>query len=355
LAFLLHNFVAKVQYGLRQRKVSTPATGLPPGTTNLNPPIHLVMPRKIGRCQMPCPLCKAPDASDANKSTRIYDIHCSACGHYYLTFEASAAIGGDEKLAFCLASWVSEQTVNGVTPTVRNETVGWIKSYPRPTVKKRAELYLGAAIKILGGKLIGRVGIADQRLRVASWSYDSDDCLALAKYLKKLGALEDPGNMQEMRVVAEGHLIHEEMTGQRAQSSQVFVAMWFDDVVKEAYDGGIGPAIREAGYEPLRVDRKEHDGKIDDQIIAEIRRSAFLVADFTEHRGGVYYEAGFAHGLGRRVLFTCREDHIDKLHFDVRQYNTILWKNPGEIVIPLQRRILALFGAGPLKPDARPL
>jgi nucleoside 2-deoxyribosyltransferase len=114
-------------------------------------------------------------------------------------------------------------------------------------------------------------------------------------------------------------------------------------------------AIYAAGYEPLRIDRKEHEGKIDDQIIAEIRRSVFVVADFTGHRGGVYYEAGYAHGLGHRVIFTCKKEEIKNLHFDVRQYNAILWTSPEEIVAPLQNRILALFGAGPLKPDARPV
>lgn len=304
---------------------------------------------------MNCLLCKAPNASDANTSTRTHEISCPTCGHYYLTFEASNALDGDERLAFSLASWVSEQTVNGVNPKISQETVEWIKSCGWPTVKKRAEMYLGAAIKIVGGKLIGRVKVSDQRLRVASWSYDNDDCLALATYLEKLGALEVTVDSQEVRVIVQGHLIHEEMSGQRAQSSQVFIAMWFNDAVKEAYEVGIDPAIREAGYDPLRIDHKEHDSKIDDQIIAEIRRSAFLVADFTGHRGGVYYEAGFAHGLGKRVLFTCRQDHLQQLHFDVRQYNTIPWNKPAEVVIPLQHRILALFGAGPLKPNASPL
>ena len=33
--------------------------------------------------------------------------------------------------------------------------------------------------------------------------------------------------------------------------------------------------------EPVRIDQKERLNKIDDEIIAEIRRSRFLVADFT--------------------------------------------------------------------------
>jgi hypothetical protein len=54
-----------------------------------------------------------------------------------------------------------------------------------------------------------------------------------------------------------------------------------------------------------------------------------MIADFTSEidkpRGGVYYEAGFAHGLGKEVIWTCREDVIDHIHFDTRQYNHITW------------------------------
>ena len=307
---------------------------------------------------MPCPLCKEPRAEIPPSNTRTSDVDCPACGCYRITFEAQTALNGDERLSFNLGSWVSEQAGNGVIPTVNQQTIDWMRTFPLPTVKKRAELYLGAAIKMLDGKLLGRVGISDQRLRIASWSYHNEDCVAIAKYLEKMGAMEDPGppgSGQEMRVIANGHLIHEEMSGRRTKVTQVFVAMWFGEAVKDVYDRGIAPAIRESGYEPLRIDRREHDGKIDDQIVAEIRRSSFLVADFTGHRGGVYYEAGFAHGLGRRVLFTCQRETIDDLHFDVRQYNTILWTDPSDLLAPLQHRILALFGAGPLNPDAKPL
>lgn len=304
---------------------------------------------------MSCLLCKCTDAKVKNNGTRTFDVDCPACGHYFLTWEAHEAIGGDEELAFLSGSWASEQAALGVMPTIRQPEVEWIRSRPRPTVKKRAELYLGAAIRTLDGRLVGTISPLDHRLRVASWSYHREDCRGLAEYLKGLGALEFLGSGQNVYITAKSHLIYEEISGMRALSSQAFVAMWFDNSITNAYDEGIGPAIRAAGYEPLRIDRKEHDGKIDDQIIAEIRRSSFLVADFTGHRGGVYYEAGFAHGLGRRVIFSCREDHINEIHFDVRQYNTIPWKNPNDIIIPLQHRILALFGAGPSCPDAKPL
>jgi hypothetical protein len=62
----------------------------------------------------------------------------------------------------------------------------------------------------------------------------------------------------------------------------------------------------------------EHINKIGDEIISQIRRSKFLIADFTGHRGGVYFEAGLAMGLGLLVFWTCRRDDLDKLHFDIR-------------------------------------
>jgi len=129
--------------------------------------------------------------------------------------------------------------------------------------------------------------------------------------------------------------------------------MWFDKSMDETYHEGIAKAVREAGYEPLRIDGKEHNNKIDDEIIAEIRRSRFVVADFTQGasgaRGGVYYEAGFAHGLGIPVIFTCQKSSIENTHFDTRQYNHIVWETHEQLRKQLAQRISATMGDGPLK------
>ena len=134
-------------------------------------------------------------------------------------------------------------------------------------------------------------------------------------------------------------------------SAQAFAAMWFDDEMNAAYENGIEPAIRDAGYKPVRIDRKPDVNKIDDEIIAEIRRSRFLVADFTHGtegaRGGVYFEAGFALGLGIPVIYTCRDDAIGEVHFDTRQYHHTMWSRPEDLRRNLKNRILALIGEGP--------
>ena len=102
--------------------------------------------------------------------------------------------------------------------------------------------------------------------------------------------------------------------------------MWFDDETTGAWRDAISPAIEDAGYKPLRIDLREHGNHIDDEIVAGIRSSKFLVADLTGHRGGVYWEAGFAFGLSKKVIWTVRKDHLADVHFDVRQYPFIVWQ-----------------------------
>lgn len=105
---------------------------------------------------------------------------------------------------------------------------------------------------------------------------------------------------------------------------------------------GFKPGIEDSKYfKAVRVDSDEHNQKIDDRIVALIRQSGLLVADFTGDRGGVYFEAGLAQGLGIPVIWTCRIDYSDKLHFDTRQYNHILWRTPEELRDSLSNRIMA--------------
>jgi hypothetical protein len=124
-----------------------------------------------------------------------------------------------------------------------------------------------------------------------------------------------------------------------ALSKKAFIAMWYNKEVGRAYERGIVPAVRAFGYKPLLIKNKEHINKIDAEIIAEIDRSAFLIADFTGHRGGVYFEAGYAIGRGLPVIFTCRKDQMKKLHFDIRQYNCIDWETPNELKKRLRKRV----------------
>lgn len=147
-------------------------------------------------------------------------------------------------------------------------------------------------------------------------------------------------------------------------SDRAFVAMWIHRSTQAAYDEAIDPGLRDAGYLPVRIDGTESTGRIDDAIIAEIRRARLVIADFTCElveakdkddlmiaipRGGVYFEAGFADGLDIPVVCTCHEDHEEHLHFDTRQRFHIFWREDElkEFRKALTNRIVAAIGEGP--------
>jgi nucleoside 2-deoxyribosyltransferase len=87
------------------------------------------------------------------------------------------------------------------------------------------------------------------------------------------------------------------------------------------------------------VDKAQHNEDINDKIIAEMRRSKFMVSDFTGHRLGVYFEAGFMLGLGRGVIFTCKEGEIGQAHFDTSHRNHVIWKDAADLREKLKTRI----------------
>lgn len=126
-------------------------------------------------------------------------------------------------------------------------------------------------------------------------------------------------------------------------SKNAFVAMWFNSSMDKYYSEGIKIAIKDAGYTAVKINTKEFNGEICDEIIAEIKRTKFLIADFSGLRSGVFFEAGFAKGLGREVIFTVREEDVEKLkeHFDTRQYNHIVYDSPEDLRKKLYNRICA--------------
>ena len=254
-----------------------------------------------------------------------------------------------------LTTWLIDQRAQGnEMPRVTEESVAYAK-FKRPLpVHQRAERLL-RFIAGLAGSIGERVSVDKSSLGTYAWSESTvwtevDYCLDYLEENRWIdGSRVFGGKFHGTVTVAGYNHIAEQETN--IDSSQAFVAMWFDDSMAECYENGIEPGIRDAGYKPIRIDRKEHINKIDDEIIAEIRRSRFVVADFTQGpdgaRGGVYYEAGFAHGLKLPVIFTCRQDSVGQLHFDTSHYNHLIWADYSELRAKLRNRILAVIGEGP--------
>jgi hypothetical protein len=189
--------------------------------------------------------------------------------------------------------------------------------------------------------------VSDPALLAIAYVADVQELRIVLRYLSDERLIEFPRMAEHtIKVTPAGHVYADELGTRTRDSLQAFVAMWFNEAMGDAYQAGFERAIRDAGYRSMRIDKHEHANRIDDEIIAQIRRSRFVVVDFTGQRGGVYFEAGFAWGLHLPVIWTCRKDWFAQLHFDIRQFNCIEWTDAESLVRPLQMRIEAVVGRG---------
>jgi len=266
-----------------------------------------------------------------------------------------------------LSRWIYEENLRlprtvydkdrDLLPFIDEKAISRIEQQRIPSVPDRIDALLQYLEYKTEGRIAMRVRLPGEEQAMAatsSSSYEELEYLAYEAERKNwLNGVIDTLNV-DASITLKGHMRLEELRNKQVLSEQAFVAMWFNEEMNPVWEQGFKPGIEDAGYKPMRIDQKQHINKIDDEIIAEIRRSRFLVADFTAEpekpRGGVYYEAGFAHGLNIPVIFTCRADRIKELHFDTRQFNHIAWKeeDPGDLRKQLKNRISATLGDGPL-------
>ena len=289
--------------------------------------------------------------------------------HQALLSSSIPPLSPDEKIR--LTSWLVSQRIQGVgIPEITQSVLDFVKSTRPLQVHERADRLLKhlAEKSTTAGQVL-EIGTEGDRDSYGGWvpgksptiwasmawseSSSWEEVRFFLGYLKEQGFIatkEIGSSWAIVNVTINGYSHIAEVSASR-DLTQAFVAMWFDNSMDAVFDNGVEPAIKGAGYCAFRIDRKPDLDKIDDEIIAEIRRSRFLVADFTQGedgaRGGVYFEAGFAHGLRIPVIYTCRSDMVDKLHFDTRQYAHIVWNTPEELRDGLKNRIMARLGEGP--------
>ena len=257
-----------------------------------------------------------------------------------------------------LTTWLIKQRTLGVArPCIKVSTIGDFKLYKNLAIYERSNLllqFISYQIPKIGNSI--SFSTPDVCSSAIAWSESTDfkEVQFLFGHLIEQKLLQqDKCDIENFFLTVKGLAKLEKIQNENTDSSQAFVAMWFHDSMNNAWNQGIKLGIEDAGYIPIRIDEKEHNRKIDDEIIAEIKRSRFIVADFTQDgertRGGVYYEAGFGHGLNIPVIFTCRKDALDTVHFDTRQYNHIVWETPEELRRRIANRISAEIGDGPNK------
>lgn len=328
----------------------------------------------------PCPVCYEPMDDNWRNRGDGYHVSCPRCGIFDIARTATGMIhpgterfkevGSKERAK--LSSWLREnepyEMISSAFFNDPSHPLGKLFNEAKsPTFEEKEErllLALDENIEFVGQRFDWDT--KKKELEARAWAVNQRELEHIFESLEEKGFVKggvllagsaddsDAFIHVDVKLTSRGAEKVEQLKDGGRGSQQAFVAMWFSPETEEAWLHGFEPAIAAAQYRPVKIDIEEFNEKIDERIIVEIKRSRFLVADLTGHRGGVYYEAGFALGRSLPVIWTCRDDHFENLHFDVRQFKCIKWNQGGlpQLKDDLKKRIKATIGLGKyLLPD----
>lgn len=303
-----------------------------------------------------CPLCVKYDGSEVIAKAEHDDfgramvVACPRCGRFRVEGVQALSSAGDSVL-LRLSGLARIETREGRRLEINAGNFARLAaSAPAPTAMGG---YYDRLLQVLAARC-GHPGADTPEFPLTELAAEAflptRSCMQALMELSDLVALVDTDQQRmRCRLKPAGWRRVDELTRRAPHGDRAFVAMWFADEMSDAYAMGFHTALVACGYEPpFRVDAPEHQeraddpdfkSKIDDRILAEIRRARFVVADATGARPSVYYEAGFADGLGTPVIWACRADHESKMSFDTRQIEHILWKDPADLQEQLKAKI----------------
>ncbi len=296
-----------------------------------------------------CFLCESSDIDlyPAARNPLNIQVKCPICGYYTITtLVVGSGLWEKESAKRHLLSALTRQASDAGSPmTITTENLyQLLDSVPKfDTPLENINLTLLLVMK-KQSRADEYVNLDPNKDYPLVYVHDAAEFYHIIRTLFQQGFLEydkSAGRQEEVRLTPQGWKQALELQKTQRISDQAFVAMSFAKELHEVWEKGIKPALESTGFKPCRVDQEEHNEKIDDRIIVGIRQSGLLVADFTGHRQGVYFEAGLAMGLGIPVIYTCKDTDIDTAHFDTRQYNHVVWTEPSELKSKLSLRISA--------------
>lgn len=158
--------------------------------------------------------------------------------------------------------------------------------------------------------------------------------------LKEVGYLRQGDTSTSFKISADGWKRLSEIS--QKDSNQGFIAIDFSMMDIAVI---IQNAVHICGYQDKIMNQHEHNKQIMPELLFQIRQSKFLIADLSNNNAGVYYEAGYAEGLGKEVIVCCKKKPEIDIHFDLKQKNTIFYTNEkNNLLFQLVRRIEATIG-----------
>lgn len=292
-----------------------------------------------------CPICKKNNNIYKYEQPNKY-FECYYCGNFIITPTFEQILAKDNYNRIRMSSWIREQNSAGIIPTILLENFSQLKDIKDKKINQKYEFLL----KYMYSKKRIQIELSNlNRLYlVLFWCEDLDEfniLLSKAVELNHLKLVSNGMNYQEYSISYDGKEFVENL-GLDNNSNKIFMAFHFTEKMKKEFELTIQRAVNDASegkLEAVRVSSSttDHDAKIDDELIGMIKSSKAVIADFTGNRTAVYYEAGFAMGLGIPVIWTCKKDDVDNLSFDTRQYPHIIWENEEDLYTQVVNRLKA--------------
>lgn len=295
---------------------------------------------------MECMVCKSSSANVIDiRGGELKKVECPLCGWFLISREASDdqiidGISADDRILF--SAYLRNHTSQRNPMKLLS---GDIIRIPE-TVAQYKQLTAMDKVHSVIRFLAERSSIGASVVLDLETDYPMFYCKSLYElrcirdYLVEAGFIKISPPQFPPVLTINGWQKYETIKQVNQHSKRVFVAMSFDKDLDIVFKS-IEESCDMCGFKAHRVDLEEHNEKICDKIIADIKSSRFVIADFTGQRHNVYYEAGFAKGVGLEVIWCCKEDEKDNLKFDIRQYNHILWNDYEDLKSRLINRIQA--------------
>jgi hypothetical protein len=303
-----------------------------------------------------CPVCKLQDQKVIRKSDAEEKLtyQCARCGKFTITHTAERR-AEKKNLGPKLSGWIRNIFELGMAiPEINTNSLKEIEqSIPDYNPSDKQYLFMRniARKSNYPGDSVSILPEYDYPL---AWASAPDEIIFYIRFLIERGLLLRTSERDDALVLGNGSVSvavspygweYLDKYEQRAiELSQAFVAMPFSESMKKIWEKAIKPAINEAGYKACRVDAEKHLDRINAKIIAEIRNSLFVVAEVTEHERVVYFEAGYAIGRNLPVIWCVKKEELDKVHFDTRQCNHVVWETTEDLKEKLYDVICAAVG-----------
>ena len=291
-----------------------------------------------------CIFCKQPTAHKPSEDLFV-NVGCKLCGDYKI--EAAAKCQVSKEMDPLICAWVRSKSDRGDPARIGINDIGAIK---KSLIPKGVAEKLRLLLKWVASKSIYpgfNVLINPQLDWPVAWCSNADELTYHFEALVAQGLLAKQArntNGLPANITPSGWQSLEIARGEEVEEDLVFVAMWFDNQMDNAWLNGFQTGINAANYRAHRADKIPHTERIDMKVLGDIRRSRIVVADATGARPNVYYEAGYAEALGRPVIWTVQKERKKDMQFDTRQFPHILWSDPGDLAKNLEEFIAGLIG-----------